>query len=231
MKVSGRRKLRMGARMLRYSLASLVALSLPGMVLAQSDTEFSWSTSSGQQLTNLVDSFPACGHTLPWIWRTRIRLDFDAEATLPPAGSIEIREMLPDGALGVVDFSSAFVFSHGYRDERLLWIEETGDESVLSDVTWYAVVHDGDWPGVAPFTVAYLVHWGDANDDGRVSSVDVSAVYALPCIAGNLCNRRLDINGDGRASNADASFINFFIHSKSAVRRIPMPNGHGCSAP
>ncbi len=156
------------------------------------------------------------------LWRTEKNfalLKFACAVTAPPAGAVEVRELLPDGAFGS-DLAGSFSFTiddPGTGDRTLRVTETT---AVLNHRTWYGILSAG-WSGVAPFEIHYVVQVGDANNDGRVLGADFSLVNAgIACF--NCPDDRRDINGDHRILGADASLVNAHIASFN----VPKPSGH-----
>jgi len=87
---------------------------------------------------------------------------------------------------------------------------------------WYSVANLGGWSGVSPFELQYVVQVGDASDDGRVLSFDVSVINSgIPDISTPDDERR-DINGDQRILSFDVSITNGSIPSLT----VPKPAGH-----
>jgi len=171
--------------------------------------------------TTLVSSAPAHEESL---WRSAnniVRLTFDQDIALPQPGEILIRELLEGGAFGP-DLSSSFTFSvendkGGFP--RVLMIRENG--GVLSHRKWYGI-SGRSWGDVCDFSVHYPVQVGDASNDGRVLSFDVSVINSgIPNIAAADDDRR-DINGDGRILSFDVSITNGSVPSLTVTK----PSGH-----
>ncbi len=170
----------------------------------------------------LQTSNPADGKSL---WRNQkniIRLTFDADIAAPDAGAVMIQEMLAGGTCGD-DLSAGFTFTvenDGQGHPRVLKIRETAPS--LQHRKWYAVRNTGDWTGVAPFTVQYVVQVGDANNDGRVLNTDFGVINAVIPIFSAADDDRRDINGDGRVLNTDFGVTN----SKIPSFPVAKPSGH-----
>jgi hypothetical protein len=159
------------------------------------------------------------------LWRSEhniARIYFDDDITLPGAGDVLIREMLPGGVFGP-DLSNLFTFTlenDGGGRPRILRIWENG--STLVHRHWYSVANTGAWAGVFPFELQYVVQVGDASDDARVLAFDVSVINTgIPTFASPDDARR-DIDGDLRILGFDVSVTNGSIPSFG----VPKPVGH-----
>jgi len=171
--------------------------------------------------TSLASSAPAHEESL---WRSEnniVRLTFDQNITAPVAGEILIRELLEGGVLGP-DLSSSFAFAVENDNggfPRVLMIREIG--AVLSHRKWYGI-SSRSWGDVCDFGVHYPVQVGDASNDGRVLSYDVSVINAgVPELAAQDDERR-DIDGDGQILSFDVNMTNGSIPSLSEKK----PGGH-----
>ncbi len=169
----------------------------------------------------LVSSVPGADESLPRSAGNVMRFTFDGDVTAPNNGNILIQELLSGGDFGP-DLSDNFDFS--IEDDgsgpRILRVEEV--VPTLVHRTWYTVRQIGDWAGVAPFRVDYVVQVGDANNDGRVLNTDVGFINpAIPDFFPSDGDRR-DVNGDGRILNTDVGVANGNIPSFPVAK----PDGH-----
>jgi len=169
----------------------------------------------------LVDNAPANEESL---WRAAnniVRLTFDGDVAWPFDGTLMIREMLSGGAFGP-DVSNQFTFdveNDGGGNPRILKIREDG--AVLAHRTWVAITYAGG-TDIGPFELHYPVQVGDASNDNRVLSFDVSMINGgIPGLNAPDDDRR-DINGDGRILSFDVSITNGSIPSLP----VPKPSGH-----
>lgn len=170
---------------------------------------------------NVTATIPACSETLPRSSRNFILLDFDGDLTQPPPGAIEIRQLLPGGFLGDVDFSSSFGFTIEPGNRRRLRIQETG--AVFVNSQWYGVVHTGGWAGVEPFKLDLCVLVGDVNNDSAVTDADLPPDICVPepeC----RCGARADLDGNGFCDAFDVNTINAQLGTVAYAR----PSGHSC---
>ena len=133
---------------------------------------------------------------------------------LPGNNSFTIRELLDDGQYGP-DLSDEFVVIKSGLSG--FWFY--ADEAVLNNQTWYELNTDGTWNNVAPFTLQWLVQFGDVNNDGSTLENDLPAIrirdFCFPSC-------RDDINGDDHVEDEDLRLIESFIPSSF----VPKPSGH-----
>jgi len=152
-------------------------------------------------------------------WKNIVRVSFDSYLPYTPApGQVEIVKLLSDGDFGP-DLSAVFAFA--VEDGSVLRIEDT--DATLQHRKWYAIRNVGNWPGVAPFEMHYLVQMGDCDGDKIVISLDVGCVNAgIPCFVNCGDDNRKDIDGDGRVLSLDVGVVNVHIGSFT----VEKPTGH-----
>lgn len=162
------------------------------------------------------------------LWRSSaniVRLTFDRDITTPTSGMIEIRELLPNGAVGA-NLSASFSFlveDDEGSNPRILRIQDTG--SNLTHRSWYTIRNTGAWTAVDVFHIDYIVQAGDANGDGRVLFNDLGAINTgVGCFSGCGDDNRFDINGDNRILFNDLGAANTFVGSFPVAK----PSGHSC---
>lgn len=99
-----------------------------------------------------------------------------------------------------------------------LKIQETA--TTLVHRKWYEISNlgtlgqPGAWPSACSFGVGgdgpaqFVVQMGDANNDGRVNTLDGGAIYPfIPCVSGCGDARRQDVNGDQRINTIDPAQV------------------------
>ena len=87
---------------------------------------------------------------------------------------------------------------------------------------WYTIRNVGNWPGVAPFEVQYVVQVGDADADLKVLNFDAGVINAAIPDFSVPDDERRDIDGDGKILNFDTGLTNAHIPSFP----VPKPTGH-----
>ena len=200
-----------------YVLAWMDARSDTNDIYAQSVcADGTMGNCAGAIPASLVSASPAMDQT--W-WRSAHNiadLTFDRPVDDPPAGSVTVQALLPNGALGP-DLSDSFDI---YVDGTTLTLEET--TPALAHGQWYTVRHQGDWLDVEPFEIHYLCLIGDANNDGRVLPNDLSLINTdIPNLQAG-ARSRLDINGDARHLPNDLSIA----HASIPNLGVDKPSGH-----
>ena len=199
----------------------------------------------GENQAELVSSMPVCntGATPMGTWwrssHNSALLAFDIDIAPPLPGDVQVVELLPDGDLGE-DVTGQFVFAvepDSSGQPRTLRVHQTGAvapegtaNGVLEHQKWYTIINQGDWLGANPFNIDLVVQAGDVNGDGRVNSLDVSAINGndpFPCLNRRLCaDLRADVNGDNRVNSLDVSTLNGRMGL--GVATAPKPSGHTC---
>ena len=174
-------------------------------------------------LVNLVPpAAPPCNTSLTRTQNNVIKLTFEGVIPDPViAGQVEIRRLLPNGALDPTDLSDQFTFS--VVGGNVLRIDETGD--VLSNETWYAVLNSGNLLGVAPFKVDYRVVYGDVDDTGLTTGTDANDIWqnrTSPPL-----DSKYDIDGNGFITGTDANDAWGFRNSTAPLDQ--KPSEHACS--
>ncbi len=169
----------------------------------------------------LVLSTPICDSTLPRTANNVIRVEFNSPITEPVPGEIEIRELLPGGALGLVDLSGSFTPT--VEGGNVLKLQENG--SILNDETWYAIVNTGGWPCVDLFELDYAVVYGDASGNGETDVIDAAGVLAERADPAP-DDSRFDIDGNGAVDVIDAA--TGVLGNRGSATPDPKPDGHGC---
>ena len=153
-----------------------------------------------------------------------MRLTFDHDIVVHGTEYIKIQELLTGGSFGS-DVSGSFSFTVEDDDQdrpRILKILETATGGVLDHRTWYAIRHEDNWCGVAPFELHFVVQRGDANNDGRVMFNDLSYINTgNPTDPADDDDRR-DIDGDGNIDDDDVTTANGYIPSDT----VSKPSGH-----
>ncbi len=201
------------------------------------------------ELPTLIDTTYGCDDSLPRIGHHVLRYFFDLPIPLPVPGEIEIRELLPAGAVGAVDLSELFDFTvegdsvlriveDGCRggtcdfalfDARCLDGPDVGQPcgQVLENEKWYAVMNNGTWCAAAEFKVDYAVVHGDANNDLVTAFADLSTINVnLMPLNQTPDDSRFDITTTGGISFADLSST-FAKNGSTALRT--KPDGHVCA--
>lgn len=177
---------------------------------------------------NLASSAPADQGSLWRSARNIIRLTFDgALPGLPPAGAVKVRKMVGDGSgtpCGSFeeDLSSGFTFELEDGDTVLKIRETSTAGGPLQHRMWYhvAVLEDGDWPGVCPFSRQYVVQVGDQDANRFVTAIDVGNINASA--TGLVADdSRNDIDGNGFRTSIDVGVAN-----ASQGPLPPKPCGH-----
>jgi hypothetical protein len=170
---------------------------------------------------NLTASDPACDATLPRFQKNTIRLTFDAPIVAPPAGAIEIRELLAGaGNFGATNFAINFIIT--VEPGNVLKLVENGN--ILTSGKWYAVMYRGtNWTGVCNFKRDYAKVPGDADNTGINDFADLSFIFGNQTGAATDTNRS-DINGDTFVDFADISDAFGFNGSFASGK----PSGHAC---
>jgi len=142
----------------------------------------------------------------------------EAEKPASEYCQVEINELLPEGAFGP-DLSASFSFD--VEGGTVVRIQDSG--ATLEHRKWYAIRNVGNWPGVAPFEIHYLVQMGDCDGDGVVISLDVGCVNAgIPCIDNCGDENRKDMDADGKVLSLDVGAVNAHLGSFA----VPKPTGH-----
>ena len=135
---------------------------------------------------------------------------------------MEIRELLANGQFGS-NLSSSFTFT--IEDDNVLRVEEDG--TVLDNETWYAVLNDGGWSGVADFQMDYVVVRGDADNDGYTAADDAADIWAMRDLDPVPDDSRYDIDANGDINALDANDAWGYRGSTAPEK----PSGHGCTLP
>lgn len=166
-----------------------------------------------------VSSFPPHNTQLWRQFRNRIRLTFAGPVNQVFAGFIQIRELLPDGALGG-DLSDNFgVFVDGTD------VVMVDTDSVLENRKWYRVTFTKPGQTKPTTSIDLFVQAGDANNDGFVNFADILFTSnRVPTLPKDLdeSTMRGDINADTLVNFADMSHVIGFI----PALRVPKPTGH-----
>jgi hypothetical protein len=169
---------------------------------------------------DLASSIYGCDATLPRFQKNTIRLTFTDPITLPPAGAIEIRQLLA-GDFGATNHASSFLMS--IESGNTLKLVENGN--ILTNGVWYAVMYRGsDWTGVCNFERDYAKVAGDADNTGINDFADLSFIFGNQTGAAGDTDRS-DVNGDTFVDFADISDAFGFNGSFAAAK----PSGHGCT--
>lgn len=199
-------------------------------------------TGSVALVTGTSPDYP-CGSSLSRIGRNVLRIFFDAPITTPLQGEVEIRELLADGQFGEMDYFDRFDFS--IENDTVLKIVEDGCRDgtcesgarnptcmdgpdvgkpcgrVLTNTLSYTFFNHGAWCAAEPFEVSYSVVYGDANNSGDTSLVDLVAISAYASMPDSPEHSRddspFDINTFGGISFIDISAANDFFASVAQV--------------
>ena len=160
------------------------------------------------------------------LWRTQmniVRLKFDrslAAAPTPGSGELKIEQMLAGPATGA-DQAAAFAFAlDGAGDILKITENMPKDPTVLPHRTWWRLINDGSWAGVAPFEIQLVVQVGDVNNDGLVLGNDGGIVNGAPT-PGVPDDDRRDIDGNTLILGNDGGLVNGKVPSPP----VPKPAG------
>jgi hypothetical protein len=157
----------------------------------------------------LVSSEPPADGTLPKTQNNVILLTFDAPVTLPAGDALVIVEMG-----GGPDVSSAFAYQVDPNDPNGLTLKATESGAQLGNLTWYQISPAANL-AVEPFTLDVCVVFGDASNNGRVTTADYIDVKDHMA---EYTDARYDLNGSGRITTADYSAVRTHMADRAPAK-------------
>ena len=161
---------------------------------------------------------PVADGTLPKTQANVIWLVFDRAISLPGSNPVTIQDIqdINPETLGA-DIAGQFDFSLVETNLPNDTLKCKNAGAALPNMTWYRV------KSVGAFQVVAFVHdvctlVGDANDNGRVNTVDYSTVEAH---IGERNDRRYDLNGNDRTNTIDYTVVQNQMGDRAPLKPDP----------